>query len=250
MPKPKVAIFDFACCEGCQLQVVNMEEAILDLLTVVDVVEWREAMSEKSETYDVAIIEGSITRDEDAERLKKIREKSKVLVALGACAVSGGVNRLKNRIPFNDLRRKVYGKDGDMPHLQTAATKAVGDVVKVDYRVLGCPIDRKEFAHIVKCLAMGRQPYVPGYAVRVECRMKENACRWWKNEICLGPVTRAGCGAACPSQGAACVGCRGLAEDANPLGLALSLNLYGKSREDLESKMDLFLNPFKEPAHA
>jgi coenzyme F420-reducing hydrogenase gamma subunit len=250
MPKPKVAIFDFACCEGCQLQVVNLEEDILNLLTIVDVVEWREAMSEKSETYDVAIIEGSITRPEDEEKLRKIRDKAKVLVALGACAVNGGVNRLKNRIPLMEARRTVYGKDAEMPHLNTALTKSVGEVVKVDYVVPGCPIDRTEFAHIVKSLAMGREPYVPSYAVCVECRIKENVCRWWKGEVCLGPLTRAGCQAACPSQGAACVGCRGLAEDANPEGLAAALGQYGKSRADMESKMDLFLKTFKEPTHA
>ncbi|NLT75917.1 MAG: cytochrome B, partial [Planctomycetes bacterium] len=101
MSKPKIAIFDFACCEGCQLQLVNLEEELLDLIGVADVVEWREAMSEKSDEYDIAIIEGSITRLEDEERLKLIRSRAKILIALGACATIGGVNKLKNN--FDDL---------------------------------------------------------------------------------------------------------------------------------------------------
>ena len=112
MAKPKVAIFDFACCEGCQLQIVNMEESLLDLLNVVDVVEWREAMSEQSEVFDIAIIEGSITRPQDEEKLVRIRKKAAILISLGACAVSGGVLALKNNFTNEDagpdrLRRPV-----------------------------------------------------------------------------------------------------------------------------------------------
>jgi coenzyme F420-reducing hydrogenase gamma subunit len=250
MAKPKVAIFDFACCEGCQLQIVNLEEAILDLLTLVDVVEWREAMSEKSETYDIAIIEGSITRPQDEEKLRGIRKKAAVLISLGACAVTGGVLALKNNFTNEEAGRTVYGDQFRMPHLQTESVKAVKDVVKVDYEIRGCPIDRKEFAHIVKCLVLGREPFVPSYALCVECRMKENACRWEKGEICLGSLTRAGCGANCPSLGAPCVGCRGYSEDANPAAMASILGLYGKKPEDLESRLALFLKTFKEPTHA
>ncbi|RKY10975.1 MAG: cytochrome B, partial [Planctomycetota bacterium] len=124
MSKPRVAIFDFACCEGCQLQIVNLEEEILNLIDVVDVVEWREAMSEQSHEYDIAIIEGSITREEDAKRLEVIRSRAKILIALGACATMGGLNKLKNNFDdLNEVRECVYGKDGQMPHLNTFKTK-------------------------------------------------------------------------------------------------------------------------------
>jgi coenzyme F420-reducing hydrogenase gamma subunit len=250
MAKPKVAIFDFACCEGCQLQVVNMEEALLDLLNVVDVVEWREAMSEQSEVFDIALIEGSITRPQDEEKLQRIRKKAAILVSLGACAVSGGVLALKNRLTNEDAGRTVYGDQFRMPHLQTEIVKAVKDVVKVDYEIRGCPIDRKEFAYIVKCLALGREPFIPSYPVCVECRIRENACLWEKNQICLGPLSRAGCDANCPTQGAPCVGCRGFSEDSNPAAMSSILELYGKKPEDLESRLALFLKTTKEPAHA
>jgi coenzyme F420-reducing hydrogenase gamma subunit len=250
MTKPKVAVFDFACCEGCQLQIVNMEESLLDLLNVVDVVEWREAMSEQSEVYDIAIIEGSITRPQDEEKLQKIRKKAKILVALGACAVSGGLLSLKHAFSKKELGQIVYGKDGKMPHLDSDNVKAVGDVVKVDYEIKGCPIDQKEFSYIVRCLAMGREPFLPSYPVCVECRTKENSCLWEKNEICLGPLTRAGCEADCPTHGAPCVGCRGYSEDANPEGMKTILNLYGKKPADMDSRLELFLRKTKEPSHA
>ena len=117
MDRPRVAIFDFACCEGCQLQIVNLEEEILDLIDAVNVVEWREAMSEQSREYDIAIIEGSITRPEDEKRLEIIRTRAKILIALGACATIGGVNKLKNNFDLAEVKHCVYGKAANMPHL-------------------------------------------------------------------------------------------------------------------------------------
>ena len=125
MSKPRVAIFDFACCEGCQLQIVNLEEEILDLIGAVDVVEWREAMSEQSDEYDIAIIEGSITRPEDEERIKVIRERAAVLITLGACSSIGGLNKMKNNFDLDEVRQCVYGDAGTMEHLNTTKTKAV-----------------------------------------------------------------------------------------------------------------------------
>lgn len=240
MSKPRVAIFDFACCEGCQLQIVNMEEELLDLLSLVTPVEWREAMSEQSEEYDIAIIEGSITRPEDEAKVKKIRERSKILIALGACATTGGVNKLKNNFGMDEVRTIVYGKDGAMAHLNTAPTKSVAEVVKVDYMVHGCPINNKEFAYIVKCLVMGKQPVIPNYPVCVECKMRGNVCRFEYGEICLGPVTRAGCNAPCPSAGFWCFGCRGYVDDPNVQAAREVMDKYGKTAEDLKSRLLLF----------
>lgn len=240
MSKPRVAIFDFACCEGCQLQIVNMEEEILDLLSVIAPVEWREAMSEQSDTYDIAIIEGSITRPEDEERVKLIRERAKVLIALGACATMGGVNKLKNNFDIDEAKRCVYGNAASMPHLATAPAKAVHEVVKVDFSIPGCPIDNKEFAQCVRSLAMGKKPFIPSYSVCVECKMKENVCRYEYNEVCLGPVTRAGCGAKCPTSGAWCFGCRGMVDDPNVNAARDVMESYGKTGEDLRDRLLLF----------
>jgi coenzyme F420-reducing hydrogenase gamma subunit len=240
MAKLKTAVFDFACCEGCQLQIYNMEEEILDLLTLVNPVEWREAMSDQSDDYDVAIIEGSITRREDEKPLKEIRQKAKILIALGACATIGGVNKIKNNFEMEDVKEYVYGDDARRAHLNTYPTKAVGEIVKVDYMVHGCPINVQEFAYIVRCLAMGKEPKIPNNPVCVECKMKENVCRFEYGEICLGPVIRAGCDAKCPSSGMWCFGCRGYVDDPNIHAAKDVMEQYDKTIDDLRGKMILF----------
>ncbi|MFA5553864.1 MAG: hypothetical protein WDA68_04810 [Phycisphaerae bacterium] len=240
MSKPRVAIFDFACCEGCQLQIVNLEEEILDLVGAVDVVEWREAISDQSHEYDIAIIEGSITRPEDEKRLEVIRSRAKVLIALGACATIGGVNKLKNGFQLDEIKQYVYGKDASMAHLDTAMTKAVDEVVDVDYKVHGCPIDRKEFTYIVRSLLMGKKPEIPEWPVCVECKAKGNPCLWDYGQVCLGPIIRAGCGARCPSSGFRCFGCRGYIDNPNVNAAKDVIEKYGLSIEKLKGKMILF----------
>ncbi|MBW8000524.1 MAG: hypothetical protein FVQ80_00695 [Planctomycetes bacterium] len=240
MTKPRIAIFDFACCEGCQLQIVNLEEDILSLLAVADVVEWREAISDQSDEYDIAIIEGSITRPEDETRLKDIREKAKVLIAMGACATMGGVNKLKNNFDLNEVKECVYADDAEMPHLNTAMTKAVDEVVTVDFKIHGCPMDKAEFAYIVRSLLLGKTPEIPEYPVCVECKAKGNPCLWEDEQLCLGPVIRAGCGARCPSSGFRCFGCRGYVDNPNVDAAKEVVDKYGLDIEDLKTKMVLF----------
>ena len=240
MSKPKIAIFDFACCEGCQLQIVNLEEGILDLLGVADVVEWREARSEQSEVYDIAIIEGSITRPQDEEKIKTIRSRAKILIALGACATMGGVNKLKNNFDLDEVKKCVYKDAASKPHLATAMTKAVDEVVKVDFKVHGCPIHRKEFVYIVKSLLVGKTPEIPDYPICVECKANGNPCLWDYGQICLGPITRAGCDARCPTNGSRCFGCRGYVDNPNVDAAKDVMLKYNLKVEDLKSKMVLF----------
>ncbi len=242
MGKPRVAIFDFTCCEGCQLQIVNLEEELLDLIGAVDVVEWREAMSEQSQDYDIAIVEGSITRAEDEERIKVIRSKAKILIALGACAAIGGLNKLKNNFDLDEVKRCVYGQDASKKHLETAVTKAVDEVVEVDYMIRGCPIETKEFTYVVRSLLMGKKPEIPEYPVCVECKAKGNVCLWEYGQVCLGPVIRAGCGARCPSAAFRCFGCRGYVDEPNINAAKDVIERYGLDVEDLKSKMILFGN--------
>lgn len=240
MTKPRVAIFDFACCEGCQLQIVNLEEEILDLIGAVDVVEWREAMSEQSHEYDIAIIEGSITRPEDEHRMQVIRSRAKIVIALGACATIGGVNKMKNRFDLDEVKNYVYGKDANMPHLATSPTKAIHEVVDVDFKIHGCPIDRAEFGAVVRALLLGKKPYVPDYPVCVECKAKENICRYEYDQLCLGPIIRAGCGAKCPSSNYRCFGCRGYVDHPNVDAAKEVMQKYGLTVEELRQKMVLF----------
>jgi len=240
MNKPRVAIFDFSCCEGCQLQIVNLEEELLNLIGAVEMVEWREAMSEQSDEYDVAIIEGSITRAEDEERLKKIRRRAKVLIALGACATIGGINKIKNNFDLNEVTEYVYGDNAANKIVQTIPTKAVDEVVKVDYKVHGCPIHREEFISILCSILIGKKPEIPEYPVCVECKAKGNPCLWDYGQVCLGPIIRAGCGARCPTAGFRCFGCRGYIDDPNINAAKDVIERYGLSIEMLKSKMTLF----------
>ena len=238
MSKPRVAIFDFACCEGCQLQIVNMEEELLDLITVIDPVEWREAMSDHSDEYDIAIVEGSITREEEIERLKGIRSNAKVLVALGTCAHIGGINCLKNFFEMDEVLQYVYGPEGK--HFDTIPARPLDAVVPVDYAVPGCPIDREEFLEVIKALLLGTRPPIPNYPVCVECRTMENVCVFDKGRTCLGPVTRAGCGAICPAYGNKCEGCRGLVDDPNLDSHKEVLEEHGLTVEQMLNSFRIF----------
>lgn len=242
MDKPRLAIFDFACCEGCQLQIIDMEEEILDLLGVVQPVEWREASSDHGDAYDIAIVEGSITRPQDEERLKEIRRCAKVLVALGACAATGGVNKLKNGLDLDEVRRCVYGPAGDMPHLATFPTRALHEIVKVDVTVHGCPVSGAELGRVIRCLASGTLPVTPDYPVCVECKLRETVCRYEHNEVCLGVITRGGCNAPCPAGGLWCFGCRGMVDDPNVRAAHDVMARYGRTVEELQDRMRLFSN--------
>jgi sulfhydrogenase subunit delta len=240
-PKPKVAFFDFACCEGCQLQIANLEEDVIGLTQLVDVVEFREVLTAKAPAYDIAFIEGSITRKEDEERLKDIRSRAKLLVAYGQCAVSGGINRLKNHWQsMDEVKKEVYGDHFQMPHLDTYPTKGVDEVVKVDLYIPGCPIDRTEFLRIVKSLVMGKMPRLPNYPVCVECKLKENACLFDLSIVCLGPLARAGCGAICPSNGIPCDACRGTVDNPNKEAMHEILQKYNYTVDEIKKKINLF----------
>ncbi|MCP5106903.1 MAG: hypothetical protein GY950_26195 [bacterium] len=239
--KPKVAFFDFACCEGCQLQIANLEEEVVALAELVDVVEFREVMTGKAPEYDIAFIEGSITRQKDEERVKDIRNRSKLLVAYGQCAVTGGVNRLKNNWKnLDDVKKEVYGDKYNMPHLDTYPTKGVGEVVKVDLNIPGCPINRDEFLRIVKELLIGRIPRLPNYPVCVDCKMKENSCLFDFSIICLGPLARAGCGAICPTNGVACDACRGTVDNPNKNAMHEILEKYNYSIDEIKRQINIF----------
>lgn len=205
--KPRIGFFDLAGCEGCQLTVLNLEDQFLDLMELVEIVEFREVMSGGSRVLDIAFVEGSVCRPEEEGRLRAIREKSRILVALGACADTAGVNALAALRDLAEVRREVYG--ADLPHLRTEAHRPLSAIVRVDHRVPGCPIDGGEFLSVLQALLVGRPPELPTYAVCVECKLAEFPCTFERGDVCLGPVTRAGCKALCIGGGDRCRGCRG-----------------------------------------
>jgi sulfhydrogenase subunit delta len=239
MKKPNVGIFDFACCEGCQLQIANMGEDVLDVLGSINVLEWREVMSEKwGKNLDIAIIEGSITDPHAVKRIQQIRKKAKVLITIGSCATIGGVNGMKNNFDLDDIRQYVYG--GSYRFFPTELTKAVHQVVKVDYFVHGCPMYIPEFVSVIKAVLQGIPYYVPDYPVCVECKLNENVCMYDRKVTCLGPVTKAGCNSWCINNGNICYGCRGMVSNPNEKGAQDVLAKYKISMDLILNKMNMY----------
>ena len=237
--KPKVAFFDFTGCEGCQLDALNLTgEELLDLLGAVDIVNFREVMTERSDNYDIALVEGSITRELEIPRLQKIRDQAKILIALGACACIGGINCLKNHLPIEEALRIVYGEKAK--YYDTIAARPVNAVVPVDYYVRGCPPITSELLKVIKALLLGKKPEIPNHPVCVECKMASNICVFERGMTCLGPVIRAGCGAICIKGGRHCWGCRGLVDEPNIDSEKDILQKYGLTLEQVVEKFKIY----------
>lgn len=252
--KPRIAFFDFACCEGCQLTVLQLEESLLDLLEHVEVVEWREAMSGGSEAYDIALCEGSIASLEDERRVLEVRERAETLVALGTCASIGCHNTLRNAWSVEEAERRVYGARLRATAVQPA--RPVASVVRADQHILGCPASLPEIEIVLKALLTGQTHRLSNDPVCVECKRNDHLCVLEKGVMCLGPVTRCGCDAICTGYGDACWGCRGLVDEPNLTGALRVLTrdhrhaimdavarTYGADREQVRSWFALYNGP-------
>lgn len=249
MAKLKCAWFDFTGCEGCQVELTNYGEPFVQLLEHIEPVEFREVMAEKTtEPIDISFIEGSFSREVDRARLEEIRARSKVVVAYGACAVTGGINALKNHM--NDYKKEVYGKDAGRPHLDSSKALPVSAAIKVDYEVPGCPIDRNELLKVVLQVVAGTSKvYIPSYPVCVECKRNETVCRYDDCDHCLGPIALAGCGAPCPAAGIPCEACRGMVKNANQKAMEKVLVRKGKLPDRwAREKSRMFTANFREDA--
>jgi coenzyme F420-reducing hydrogenase gamma subunit len=236
LPKPKVGVFGFTGCEGCQLQLANNEHNLKDLFALIEVVDFRLISSDKLGEYDIAFVEGSITTESDAEALKAIRTQAKVLVAMGACACLGGVNKLRDRFELLDAIEGVYGKH----KITSGPVRKVADVVPVDLELPGCPISKSEFEWLVRQLVLGIDPQFPRYSVCVECKQRINTCVMDMGILCLGPITQAGCDAICPRNRAGCWGCRGPVEEANDESLLETLHEHGFTDAQIAERASFF----------
>lgn len=236
--KPRVAFFDFTCCEGCQLQVLNCEEEIPDLVAALDIVTFREAMAGRSEDFDIAFIDGSCTRESEIARLKEIRGRAKMVIPIGACACLGGINCLKNLYPMDDALKTVYGEAAG--YYDTIPARPVRAVIPIDFFIPGCPIVKEEFIRVVQEILAGKVPHLPNEPVCAECKMAGNVCVFDKGMTCLGPVTRGGCKATCVTSGAVCWGCRGLIDEPNINAEKEVLEKAGLSVEEIIHKFNLF----------
>lgn len=227
--KPTLAVFKFASCDGCQLSLLDCEDELLTLAGQVTIAHFAEASSAVAPgPYDVSIVEGSITTARDAERIARIRAQSKVLVAIGACAVAGGIQALRNFADVAEFTSLVYASPR---YISTLATSTPASAhVPVDYELRGCPIDRGQLLEVITALLAGRAPALPDVSVCTECKRRGTTCVMVaEGTPCLGPVTQAGCGALCPAHHRGCYGCFGPVGSPNVPALIPLLRRRGMS---------------------
>jgi coenzyme F420-reducing hydrogenase gamma subunit len=231
--KPRLAVFKFASCDGCQLQLLDVGDRLLELADRVAIDHFLEASSRVVPgPYDVGLVEGSITTPDDADRIREVRRQCRTLVTIGACATAGGIQALRNWGHIDQFLAGVYASP---EYIQTLATStAIADHVPVDFELRGCPIDRGQLLDLLTALLVGRRPRVPEHSVCVECKARGTVCvAVARGTPCLGPVTQAGCGALCPAHDRECYGCFGPSESANLVSLTGFYERRGTSRDEL-----------------
>lgn len=225
--RPKLAVWKLASCDGCQLVVLDCQDELLALAAEVDIAHFNEATSaDAAGPYDVSLVEGSVSTPEGAERIRRIREQSRILVTIGACATAGGIQALRNFGDVAEFSAAVYARPDYIATLATSTP--VSSHVQVDYELRGCPIDARQLVGVLSALLAGRQPRIPGHSVCQECKLRGTACVMVANGTpCLGPVTQAGCGAICPAFGRGCYGCFGPMATPNTAALIPHLRQLG-----------------------
>ncbi len=247
--KPRVAVHKFSSCDGCQLAFINAGEALLELTTLVDIVHFAEAgYVDEEAAVDIAFIEGSVSTPHELERLALIRERSNTLITIGACATSGGLQALRN---MNGSRQWIEGVYAHPDVIDLMATSTpISEHVKVDFELWGCPVSAAQVFAAIRSLLFGASPVVEQEKVCLECKRQQNVCVMvTKGEPCLGPVTRTGCGAICPSVGRDCYACFGPAEQTNTSALAQQFSAQGLLPEAIARRF-LFINSHAEAFHS
>jgi sulfhydrogenase subunit delta len=225
--KPKLAVWKFASCDGCQLSLLDCEDELLAVAGAIEIANFPEATRAFSKgPYDVSLVEGSITTSHDAERIQKVRKMSKVLITIGACATAGGIQALRNFANVSDYASYVYASP---QYIETLHKSTPIDYhVHVDFELRGCPINKMQLVEVLSAFLNGRKPNTPAYAVCVECKLKGNPCVMVSHGTpCMGPVTHAGCNAICPSFDRGCFGCYGPKETPNTMSLSEQFHKTG-----------------------
>lgn len=244
--KPKLAVWKFASCDGCQLSLLDCEEELLTVAGAVEIAYFPEASRAVLKgPYDISLVEGSITTPHDAERIHQVRRASKFLVTIGACATAGGIQALRNFRDVREFHRVVYAS----PHYIETLNKStpIADHVFVDFELRGCPINKHQLVEALNALLHGRKPNTPAHSVCTECKRRGIVCVMVASGTpCLGPVTHAGCGALCPAYHRGCYGCFGPKESPNPASLADWWSQHGASAPQLVRLFRSF-NAYAEP---
>jgi len=252
-PRPKLAVWKFASCDGCQLSLLNCEDELLAITERIDIAYFMEASRAVVRgPYDLSLVEGSITTPHDADRIQKIRRASKFLVAIGACATGGGIQALRNFTEVKEYIPLVYARPEYIHTLEKSSPIAAQ--VPVDFELRGCPINKTQLLELVSAFLQGRGPNIHPYSVCWECKMRGNICVMVAHGLpCLGPVTHAGCGALCPTYHRGCYGCYGPKETPNPASLSARLGQLGVPQDDLVRLYRTFnaeAEPFRQESQA
>jgi len=252
--KPKLAVWKFSSCDGCQLSLLDCEDALLAVANLVDIANFPEASRlVKKGPYDVSLVEGSITTSHEAERIHEIRRISKVLITIGACATAGGIQALRNFADVKDFISAVYAHPEYIHTLKKSTP--ISDHVDVDFELRGCPINKNQLVEVLNALLNGRKPVIPTHSVCIECKRRGITCVMVSQGIpCLGPVVQAGCGAICPLFNRGCYGCFGPQDTPNTVSLASWWkNSLGVSSTDILRGFrgfNAYADPFRKESEA
>jgi len=231
--KPKLAVWKFASCDGCQLSLLDCEDELLTLVGEIEIANFAEASRAITKgPYDLSLVEGSITTPHDEERIHRVRRASKHLVTIGACATSGGIQALRNFKDVNEFISIVYASPNYIETLNKSTP--ISDHVYVDFELRGCPINKHQLVEVISAFLNGRKPNTPAHSVCIECKLRETACVMVaQGTPCLGPVTHAGCGAICPSYARGCYGCFGPKETPNTVALSARWSKLGANDNEI-----------------
>lgn len=242
MEKPRLGVFKFSSCDGCQLSLLDCERELLDIAGAVDIAYFAEALTaEDTGRYDVALVEGSVTTEGEALHIHDIRSRSEVLVTIGACATAGGIQALKNGGNAAPFLKMVYPTPAWIETLETATP--ISDHVRVDHELRGCPISKHQLVELIAALLAGRRPQTEPHATCLECKLAGHVCVMVaEGKPCLGPVTHAGCGALCPGYARGCYGCFGPKETANTASLTAWFADLGQSPDQIARAFSTFNN--------
>jgi coenzyme F420-reducing hydrogenase gamma subunit len=246
--RPRLAVWKFASCDGCQLSLLDCEDELLALADAVEIANFSEASSAVVRgPYDLSLVEGSITTEHDAKRIQDVRKQSKYLVTIGACATAGGIQALRNFADVDAFIAAVYARPS---YISTLATSTpISAHVRVDYELHGCPINKVQLLEVISAYLAGRKPAIAAHSVCIECKQRGNVCVMVQGTPCLGPVTHAGCGAICPSYRRGCYGCYGPMETPNMPALSREWRALGARPRDIQRALRTFnaaAEPFRE----
>ncbi len=244
--RPTLAVWKFASCDGCQLTLLDCEDELLQLADTVDIAHFLEASSAVVDgPYDLSLVEGSVTTPADLERVRQVRDASRRLVTIGACATAGGIQALRNFAGTAEMASVVYARPDYVSTLSTSTP--VSAHVPVDFELRGCPIDKGQLLEVIAAFIADRRPDIPSYSVCVECKQRGNVCVMVAHGVaCLGPVTHAGCGALCPSYSRGCYGCFGPMESPNTSSLIATFRACGVGDDAIDRMLHTF-NAWAEP---